>query len=128
MCVAAINYVLDNHQHGFSKQLVFHHKTKNPANYSSGRLVSMLADFFRVDDLRLQIEEHHRLHKGFVIDFGMRSAGTVYDKLLHWVSHGLEVQGWQVEIHRSPVYAEWGRSEFALLLCFIIFVNLFFGF
>ena len=46
----------------------------------------MLADFFRVDDLRLQIEEHHRLHKGFVIDFGMRSAGSVYDQLLHYVS------------------------------------------
>ena len=117
--MAAVNYTLDNHQHGFSKQLVFHHKSKNPANYSSGRLVSMLADFFRVDDIRYQIEEHHRLHKGFVIDFGMRSAGSVYDQLLHYVSFGLEVQGWQVEIHKSPVYAEWGRSKFTLFYCLI---------
>ena len=88
----------------------------------------MLANFFVADDLQYQIEQHHRLHKGFVIDFGMRSAGTVYDKLLHWVSHGLEVLGWRVEIHRSPVYAEWERSEFVFLHYFIIFVNLFFVF
>ena len=126
MCVATTNYCLDNHQHGYSKQLVFRHKTKTPANYSSEQLVEMLAEFFVADDLRYQVSEHHHLSNGrFVIDFGMRSVGTVYDKLLHYVSFGLEVRGWQVELHRSPVYAEWERSElFFFIACFILYFNL----
>ena len=115
--MATTNYLLDHHQHGFSKQIVFRHSEKTPANYSSRRLLKMLAEHFEAADLEYQVETHHRLGDGFVVDFGMRSAGTVFDRLLHFATYGLELRGWRIEVHRSPVYNEWEKSEF--WICFL---------
>ena len=117
--MATTDYCLDNHQHGFAKQLVFSHRLKTPDNYASEKVLEMLEEYFVVDDLQCQVEQHHRLNNGrFVVDFCRRSTGSVYDRLLHWASNGLELRGWRVEIHRSPIYAEWERSKFDLIFFF----------